>query len=234
MSRNLSIVFDNFRQGDVHTDVLISLIVGYSIYFILCFTQHLVCRVCSTLTLIPRLVIEDTLNLTMLLSTIILWRVYYIVPDLYLRVTNYQTEVYFLAHFISFCASVGLNATVVITGIGYDFRDGEMSDDGDFFQIKYVASIREVSSVPVGFLVVTSRPNRSSLQGAAQSRAICSEQQAPLGHFSPNRTLKTVFIPILLRNKFFGLSQAFTCPDRDRLRTGNRSGICRRRHRSGT
>ncbi len=97
--------------------------------------------------LIADLLIEETFNFVMLMSIILLWRIYYIVPDLYFKVPYYQNEIYFITHFLSFFASVLLNATVVITGTGYEFKDGEISEDGDFFQLKYVSSIVEVIEV---------------------------------------------------------------------------------------
>jgi hypothetical protein len=143
--RNLSIVFDQFiAPGNIQRDILISLVIGYFLYFLLAYTQHLWCRACSKLTLIPHLLIEDTFNFVMLMSIILLWRVYYIVPDLYFRVPHYQNEIYFLTHFLSFFASVLLNATVIMTGTGYEFKDGEISEDGDFFQLKFISSILEV------------------------------------------------------------------------------------------
>jgi hypothetical protein len=140
--RDLSYLFDMYLYpDDQFMNSIVSAVFGYFLFFLVAFTQLQVYYIISKYTLIPRLFVESIYNSLMFLSAIVLWRIYWTIPDTYILVKDYQIEIYLASHFGSYVLAILLQASVVITGSGYDFNDGEINEDGCFFLISYLAEL---------------------------------------------------------------------------------------------
>lgn len=134
--------------------LILTAIIGYLIYFILSFSQHYIYLKSVHLQLIPRLVIEDVIKLIMFLSIILIWRFYWILIDSYICIKSYQLEFYISFHYISFILSILLNASIVVTGPGVEFKDGELNDNFSFFHIEYLSILIQVGVYYMNVVVV--------------------------------------------------------------------------------
>jgi hypothetical protein len=136
-----SICDDLIYPDDVNMNIVVSLSLGYTIYFALVACQKPLYAHTSDLGLFSRLVIEDTFYLFMFASICILWRIYDLVPETYILSENNRAEAYLISHFLSFFITICLSASAIIVGTTFNVKDGRVNDHHTYFMVKYLADV---------------------------------------------------------------------------------------------
>jgi len=146
--RGILIVFDWFiYPNDSFMSIVVSAAIGYAIYFIIVSVQFIVYGKISKYSLVPRLLFEDITILAMFISSILLWKAYWMLLDTYVYSEKYALLIFAIFHFSSFILAIAFNASAVIAGTGIDLKDGEIIEERCFFRIAYVSTIFQTSDV---------------------------------------------------------------------------------------
>ncbi|CAF0772676.1 unnamed protein product [Brachionus calyciflorus] len=133
-----------FPNDDIKS-LIASFLIGHVSFFILLIVQHFLFKQTTQLSLFPRLIIEDFLNILMFLSAVVYWKFYWDIMEIYIFKTIDSDRLYYLliiGHFISFIISFSLKTAGLLIGPGVRLLDGEFDDDAEsFLDIEYLKNI---------------------------------------------------------------------------------------------
>jgi hypothetical protein len=137
--RDLAIIVDRIMYpNNADMNIGLSASIGYAIFFVLATTQSHAYTFVSHHSLIPRLFVQGIYNFLMFLSVVVLWRIYWTLPDTYIRVDGYDLQAYLATHFGSYLFAIVFQASAVVTGFGSESKDGELDANRNYFLISYL------------------------------------------------------------------------------------------------
>lgn len=129
-------------------DVVSSLWASFSISHIICLIilllQNLIFNYCSKCYLVPRLIMEDVLNIIMVISTILAWKFYWDLIDHWFYFKSTAFYLYLGGHIGGFILAVICNVTGSLVGPGTSFLDGENKETKSYFEVNFLTGIFKV------------------------------------------------------------------------------------------
>lgn len=132
-----SVIYPNDQQ----MDLIVSFFSSHLLCFALLLVQRVIFRHVSQYSLIPRLIVEDTVNTLMIISVVLYWKFYWDLGDYFVLESPYKLEFFLAGHFVAFLLSVITKSTGILVGPGIDYLDGEINETKAFFEITYSSEI---------------------------------------------------------------------------------------------
>ena len=86
---------------------------------------------------IYRLIVENIFNLTIYLSTVLVWKFYWNIGEIVLEKTSNKLLYYIFGHIASFTIAVSISIVGILTGPGICDFDGDEKVEHYYFNLVY-------------------------------------------------------------------------------------------------
>jgi hypothetical protein len=130
-----SLIFPN----DYFMRLTVTFAVSHGICLFVLLIQYKIFKFVSKFSLVPRLIVEDSMNIIMIITTTVYWKFYWDLCDYLFYNKEILLYLYLAGHLISFGFTVLCNITGVLVGPDPGFFDGDIKFTKSYFDLNFAS-----------------------------------------------------------------------------------------------